>query len=69
LGIGLAFLGALLAELFESTAGIAFMITRFYSEGRIADMLAVIAALIVIILAVNAIMKAFEDRLSRWRHA
>jgi NitT/TauT family transport system permease protein len=69
LGIGLGFLGALLAELFESTAGIAFLITRFYNEGRIADMLAVITVLIVIIVIVNAIMKAVENRLSRWRHA
>jgi NitT/TauT family transport system permease protein len=69
LGIGLAFLGALLAELFESTAGIAFLITRFYNEGRIADMLAVILALILIIIAVNAGMQAVENRLSRWRRA
>lgn len=69
LGIGLGFLGALLAELFESTAGIAFLITRFYNEGRIADMLAVITILILIIVIVNAIMKAIENRLSRWRHA
>jgi NitT/TauT family transport system permease protein len=69
LGIGLAFLGALLAELFESTSGIAFLITRFYNEGRIADMLAVILALILIIIAVNAGMQAIEDRLSRWRRA
>lgn len=69
LGIGLGFLGALLAELFESTSGIAFLITRFYNEGRIADMLAVIVVLIVIIVGVNSIMKIFENRLSRWRRA
>lgn len=67
LGIGLSFLGALLAELFESTAGVAFLISRFYNEGRIADMLAVIVVLILIIVSVNSIMKVFENRLSRWR--
>ena len=69
LGIGLGFLGALLAELFESTAGIAFLLTNFYNQGEIADMLAVIIALIAIIILVNAIMKVIEDRLSRWRRA
>ncbi len=69
LGIGLSLLGALLAELFESTAGVAFLITRFYSEGRIDEMLAVIVILIICIVIVNAVTKAIEARLSRWRQA
>lgn len=67
LGLGLAFLGALLAELFESKSGIGTIVTQFYNQGRIDQMLAVILVVFGLILALNALMKRLEDSLSRWR--
>lgn len=68
LGIGLAFLGALLAELFESTVGVGHGVMDFYNEGRLAEMFAVILAMFCLILVLNAAMKSLENRLSRWRN-
>lgn len=67
LGLGLAFLGALLAELFESTVGVGHGVMDFYNQGRIAEMLAVIIAMLCLILLLNAAIKVIENRLSRWR--
>jgi NitT/TauT family transport system permease protein len=69
LGLGLAFLGALLAELFESTNGVGHFVTQLYNEGRIAEMLAVIIALFLLLLVLITGIKTFEARLSRWREA
>jgi ABC-type nitrate/sulfonate/bicarbonate transport system permease component len=69
LGLGLAFLGALLAELFESTAGVGHFATQLYNEGRIADMLVVIIALFLLLLVMISLIKVLERRLSRWREA
>ena len=69
LGLGLAFMGALLAELFESKAGAGYIVMHFYSSARIAEMIVVIIAVFLLILALNAGMQKLEDRLSRWRRA
>lgn len=68
LGLGLAFLGALLAELFEARAGIGFIAMRYYTQAQIDNMFAVIIAMFLVILGWNALMKRLENRLSRWRH-
>lgn len=67
LGLGLAIMGALLAELFEANAGVGFFITQFYTRGQIAEMIAIVLALFALILAINAGMAWAESRLSRWR--
>lgn len=69
LGLGLSVMGALLAELFEANAGVGYVVHQFYSKGMIAHMIAMVIALFVLILAINAGMKYVEDRLSRWRGA
>lgn len=69
LGLGLAFMGALLAELFESKVGVGYMVIRSYNAGEIAGMLAVIAVVFALILAMNAGMQRAENWLSRWRRA
>jgi NitT/TauT family transport system permease protein len=69
LGLGLAFTGALLAELFESKTGVGFMVIQFYDAGEIAKMLGVVAVVFVLILTVNAGMQRVENWLSRWRRA
>jgi NitT/TauT family transport system permease protein len=69
LGLGLAFLGALLAELFESTAGVGHFTTQLYNEGRIAEMFVVIVALFLLLLVMITGIKASEHRFSRWREA
>lgn len=68
LGLGLAFLGALLAELFESTVGVGHGVMDFYNEGRIAEMFAVITAMFCLILVLNAGMKHIENRMTHWRN-
>lgn len=69
LGLGLAFMGAILAELFESEAGVGHMVHQFYNELRIAEMFAVILVLFLVILLLNSLTKALESRLTRWRQA
>jgi len=69
LGLGLAFMGALLAELFESKAGVGYMVIQSYTAGEIAGMLAIIAVVFALILAMNAGMQRVENWLSRWRRA
>jgi ABC-type nitrate/sulfonate/bicarbonate transport system permease component len=67
LGLGLSIMGALLAELFEANAGVGYYIMQFYSKGQIAPMLAIVLALFLLILAINAAMARMDDHLSRWR--
>ena len=69
LGFGLSFLGALLAELFESTEGTGHYVMEFYAQAEIPQMFVVIIAVFCLILAVNAAMKGVEQRLTRWRRA
>lgn len=69
LGLGLAFMGALLAELFESKAGVGYVVMNFYSSARIAEMIVIIILVFLLILALNAAMQGIESRLSRWRRA
>lgn len=69
IGLGFAFLGSLLAELFEARMGLGFLVARFYNAGQIANMLAVILLVFLLTMVINAGMKALENRLSRWRAA
>ena len=69
LGLGLAFMGALLAELFESKAGVGYYVIQFYTSGRIAEMIVIILAVFALILLINAGMQHIENRLSVWRRA
>jgi len=67
IAVGLAFLGALLAELFESKMGLGFLVTHFYNTAQIPKMLAVILFVFILTMSVNAGMKRTENSLSRWR--
>jgi ABC-type nitrate/sulfonate/bicarbonate transport system permease component len=69
IALGFAFLGSLLAELFEAKTGLGFLVTRFYNTGQIAKMLAVILLVFVLTMSINAGMKRIENGLSRWRAA
>jgi len=69
LGLGLAILGALLAELFEAKMGLGFLVVHFYNTAQISQMLAVILFVFVVTMAINAGMKRTENALSRWRVA
>ena len=69
LGLGLAVLGALLAELFESKMGLGFLVVHFYNTAQPSKMLAVILFVFVLTMAINAVMKRTESALSRWRVA
>lgn len=67
LATGLSFMGALLAELFESKAGIGYLINQLYSKGLIAEMLSTILVMLLLILGLNAALQAVQNRLTRWR--
>jgi NitT/TauT family transport system permease protein len=69
IALGFAFLGSLLAELFEAKTGLGFLVTHFYNTGQIAKMLAVILLVFVLTMSINAGMKRIENGLSRWRAA
>jgi len=69
IALGFAFLGSLLAELFESKTGLGFLVAHFYTTAEIANMLAVILFVFVLTMSINAGMKGIENRLSRWRAA
>jgi NitT/TauT family transport system permease protein len=67
LALGLSIMGALLAELFEANAGVGYFIMQFYTKGQLAPMLAIVLALFLLILTINAAMTSMDDHLSRWR--
>lgn len=67
IGLGFAFLGSLLAELFEARTGLGFLVAHYYNAAEIAKMLAVILLVFLLTMSINAIMKGIEERLSRWR--
>jgi NitT/TauT family transport system permease protein len=69
LALGLAFLGALLAELFESKVGLGFLVLQFYNTAQIGKMLAVILLVFILTMALNAGLERVERRLARWRVA
>lgn len=69
IGLGFAFLGALLAELFEAKRGLGYLVVQFYNRAEIASMLAVIASVFALTMSINAAMKGMENRLSHWRGA
>jgi len=67
LGLGFAFLGSLLAEIFEAKVGLGFLVVHYYNTIQIPQMLAVILFVFMLVIAINAGMKAIEARFSRWR--
>ncbi len=67
IGLGFAFLGSLLAELFESKAGLGFLVGHFFSVAQIENMMAVVLFVFILIMSINAAMKGTENRLGRWR--
>lgn len=67
IALGFAFLGSLLAELFEAKAGLGFLVVHFYNSAQIAKMFAVILFVFILTITINAGMKSVEDRLNRWR--
>ncbi len=69
LGLGLALLGALLAELFESKRGLGFLVIHFYNTTQISKMLAVILFVFALTMAVNAALTRLQASLSRSRVA
>ena len=67
IGLGFAFLGSLLAEIFEAKMGLGFLVVHYYNTAQISKMLAVILFVFLLVIAINAGMKAVEAHLSRWR--
>jgi NitT/TauT family transport system permease protein len=69
IGLGFGFLGALLAELFESQVGLGYLVAHYYNIGQVAQMLAVILLVFLLTISINAGMKRVENGLGRWRAA
>ncbi len=67
IALGFAFLGSLLAELFEAKTGLGYLVAHFYNTAQIARMLAVILFVFFLTMFLNAGMKGVENRLSHWR--
>jgi NitT/TauT family transport system permease protein len=69
LALGMAFLGSLIAELFQASAGLGFLVRHHYELGEIKEMVAVIVIVFLLTLLLNALMKFSETRLTAWRRA
>jgi NitT/TauT family transport system permease protein len=69
IGVGFAFLGSLLAELFEAKVGLGFLVIHAYTTAQIGKMLAAIVFVFVLVMSINGALKRVEDSLSRWRVA
>jgi ABC-type nitrate/sulfonate/bicarbonate transport system permease component len=67
LALGMAFLGSLIAELFQASAGLGFLVRHHYEIGEIKEMVAVIVVVFLVTLLLNALMKLPETRLNTWR--
>lgn len=69
LAVGLAVLGAVLAELFEAKAGAGHAVMEFYEKGQMPEMVAIVVLMLVLIVWINWTMSLVERRLSRWRNS
>ena len=69
LAMGLAILGAVLAELFQANVGAGHAVMDYYDKGMMPEMVGIVIVMMVLILSINSIMSATERRLSRWRNA
>lgn len=68
LAMGLAVLGAILAELFEAKAGAGHAIMDYYEKGMMSEMIGIVFLMLILIVFINFVMSTFELRLSRWRN-
>lgn len=68
LAMGLAILGAVLAELFQAKVGAGHAVTEYYDKGMMPEMVGIVIIMLVLILSINSTMSAAERRLSRWRN-
>lgn len=68
LAVGLALMGALLAELFQSDSGIGYMLLQAHAKGQTSLMLSIVFAIFLLILVANYIAKKLEMRLIAWSH-
>jgi NitT/TauT family transport system permease protein len=69
IGLGFAFLGSLLAELFEAKVGLGFLVIHAYTTAQIGKMLAAILFVFVLVMAIDAALGRVERSLSHWRVA
>jgi NitT/TauT family transport system permease protein len=67
LAIGRGIIGVVVGELFGASEGIGFLIVQFSNSFRTAQVLALVLLLAIIGVSANAILEAFERRLSPWR--
>ena len=66
LGMTMTLLGVILAELYVSTSGIGYFTRQFADTFDPAPLFALIVALTLIAVAMNAIVRIAERRLTRW---
>jgi ABC-type nitrate/sulfonate/bicarbonate transport system permease component len=65
LGLGVAIIGTLIAEIKLSNAGLGFLAIQYYEMFRIPEMYAVIIVIFALAMGANAIMTKVNDRLGR----
>lgn len=65
IGLGVAIIGTLIAEIKLSNAGLGFLAIQYYDLFQIPDMYAVIIVIFAIAMGVNMLMSRLNDRLGR----
>ncbi|HEX9808350.1 MAG TPA: ABC transporter permease subunit, partial [Alphaproteobacteria bacterium] len=65
LGLGVAIIGTLIAEIKLSNAGLGFLAIQYYDMFRVPDMYAVIIVIFALAMGANGLMTRLNDRLGR----
>jgi ABC-type nitrate/sulfonate/bicarbonate transport system permease component len=65
IGLGVAIIGTLIAEIKMSNAGLGFLAIQYYDQFAIPDMYAVIIVIFAIAISANVVMSRLNDRLGR----
>lgn len=61
IGLGFAVLGTLLAELFEASVGLGFLVMHYFNSAQMDKMLAVILFVFLLTMVLNAAMQSLEQ--------
>ena len=69
LGIIFDIIGILLAEMYASRSGLGVLLLRWGESYAVDKLMAATVLISVVTIAINELMRIFEHRVGRWRHA
>jgi ABC-type nitrate/sulfonate/bicarbonate transport system permease component len=69
LGIIFDIIGILLAEMYASRSGLGVLLLRWGESYAVDKLMAATVLISVVTIAINELMRVFEHRIGRWRHA